>query len=1416
MAIQIGKYGRPGIFTEESDQSVITSPTVDGIVNTVIGVSRKGPVNTPILIDNINSLESVFGPIDRQLERKGSFFHRTISKMLEASPVYAINLLITDDVLDKIEYQSLSCATTYQNDVEREGPYRRFFDTTGFWKRDTDSFLALADDNSGYENRLLNFTNLSDKYVTIFVVKSQRSGFDVPMIEWYGSQEDIPPYVNSKDLVSDYLVDVVVIAGDYSNYLNLSVDARFSQYFSASGLRKDELRNFANDRNVTTLAYAEGLSMIPYFRDQNGRNIFIETVINQGTDEHGVFCAFNIDLFETDYPKGLVDLIGNNLVRDSLNPNPPTSGSTNYTNLDTNDGSDDGHVDINYLSYQETITESVSLTQKVLDRPGNVMALFGTSSVPSFGGEHASRGSFYGAGERVGGIISGQVHNPSNRTWWFSEGYVNDLNGTASVTSATAISMDYTVDATSDNGYCVIGGSWVQIATSSFNLEVTSDYYPVSTTNETYHVAMALDSTGVVKAYQTTTPDTNPLPSASDIVLGYATFSVNTGGTFSSGSFNLVDVSLRHSVTGAGDTTFNPLVYGVGNDYYYDGITTDSFRVVFEDTNQSITPRDYEQYRRIKTFNNMLGYIDTSSSDRGSLLLDPLGGSGDPQKSSLSFVDVTDVKNTNTVDRSFVLNFDYTVTNPSSNTYVEDDYVDNYFADVTDAISIAGNELPLVFYKVDDEMILGTEGAETTSAPAGLTQGVIGRYSDLYQKYDQGLINSTDVIYQKTNFSSLKAEFVPGESVTASLAGYDYLVFGVNLLEEDPYGVQLSGLGGAGDDNIDRNQAFLAAADVSVSGAGYQFLVTGVENEGSFTVKSDEGLSPDNPVQAYSTPASAQARALELSNLSGGVFASSSATYSYFAYEVNENVVEELLDVDNLYAYSGDYEDAPLYLDMYIDNELNMKVTFEDVSLQSLARFGTLNGGDGDANALLANNNFYVNSFDSNFKQSVEVDEPSGWVPVANKILARASRYTEIKVGDYLEANYATVSLESDEMPRKLTRILSKRLWAQDSTFVVITCDDEIKIRDFGDGDKQTFRYTTVDDYVSTYKAISLKGFRIRQESMPDGTESKQEDILNLVAKGTPLFKAITNKEAFDFRYLIDGFGLGLAERSKQQLVDICGERLDVLGILNMPSMKSFKNSSSPSFLDSDGVLSTEFIASGGDPNSSPAFLYSFGDGVGVSSVGYFGPYLTVNDGGRPASIPPAAYVGLTYMRKHTSTVTNIVPWTIAAGITNGRITNIAGVEQDFGPDDITNLNGAMMNPIVFKRNRGHVIETENTAQTLYESSLSFLHVREVLIELERELTNMLLDYQWKFNTPEIRAEIKLRADSICESYKSRDGLFAYFNKCDGENNTSDIIANQIGVLDTYVEPIQGMGIIVNNVNVLRNGAIQSGGFIQS
>ena len=1304
MAIQIGKYKRPGIFLEEFDNSVIANPQVEGITNLVIGVSKKGPVNTPIRINTVSDLESVFGTLDRGLERKGSFFHRTVSKMLESSPVYAMNLLLTDDNLDKIEYQSLSTSSDYNNDIEREGAYRRFFDASGFWKRDTESFINLTKSNLGYNDRLLNLTNLSDRYSTVFIFKSSLTGFDRTLIEWYGSTEKVPTYVSPKDWASDYMVDVVIVAGDWSNYKSLALDPRWSLYFNADGLKKEQIRNFANDRNVTLLSYYEGLSLIPYFRDGNGRNIFIETTLNRDTDKTGIFCAFNNDLAEGDYFNGKIDLIGH------------TIAGKNETQ-------------INFLSYNETIAEEVEFTTVPLDLPGNVTSLMGTFSNATH---------FFGS-PVISGYQSSTGYN--NRTSYFAEGFVYGVTGTTASVATSSISITYGI---TNNSYTVIGDKYVPVSATG-SLSISASDYPVSTVLATYSSTFTLDSSGAFKTYQTSVKDTQPTVESTDIVLSYVTFGIQNG-TFSTISQSNVSldtngfVNLVHGTSSSNFTT--------NADYYVEDLTNGSIKVTFINTDSSPLTKSYKQYRRFKMFNKLVSLLDSANRNKMVMVLKPSSIEAN-SKVSLSGMTISDVITSTTQNKSFVLN---TGLSTSDLFYVLKGF--------------------LCFYTVDNEFILGTDGLNTRLTAATQSFGIVAPYSKFYTQYYNGNINTEDYFYNNRipnevlGTSSVSVTFFNGESersitglntgITSSFAGYDYILINSSYVV-DP----------------------LLEIEKVISVRGAQ------TNTGTFTIMSD--------------------------NLSTTIFKDSvdvALPANYYIYRVTEQTSYEVV---NNVKVINDHSDYTHYLKMYLDGS-TLNVTFRDETLESTEAIQTFVGGQYSI-GVESSNTFYVHSQDSNYKQTIEIENGStGYIVTPNKILINGSRYTEVRIGDFLEADYDINLLPDGEYPRKLTRILGKKQYSGNTSLVEVTCDSPIKKVNFN-GDYQTKRYKSVDVYASTYKAISLKGFRIREASMPDGTETKQNSILNLVAKGTPLFKALTNKEALDFRYLVDSFGLGLIERSKQQLVDICGDRKDAFGFLNMPSMKSFKNSSSPSFVNTEGSLLTELVAQGGDAEAGPTFLYSFGDGEGTTCVGYFLPYLTINDNGRPLEMPPSSHVATTYMRKHISSLGGITPWTIAAGVTNGRVTNITGLEMDFTLTDIENLNGAQMNPIVFKRNRGNVIETENTAQTLYRSALSYIHVREVLIELERELSRMLLDFQWSYNTPDIRSEIKLRADLICETYVSKNGLYNYFNKMDEENNTPEIIDNQIGVLDTYVEPIKGMGIIVNNVTILRTGAIAAGGF---
>jgi len=1275
-SLQIGKYKRPGIFIEEYDISVIASQTVQGIVNTVIGVSKTGPVNTPILITNTTDLQNIFGTIDRNLERKGSFFHRTIAQMIQSSPVYAINLLATDDTLDKIEYKSLSVTTDKTNDVVKTGAYRRFFNNTGFWKTDADSFLTLVSTNPNYEDRVLNLTNMSSNYITAFVFKSTITGYDVSMINWYGSVELIPTYVYPTDFVSDYMVDVVVVAGDWSNYQALSVDPKWTKYFDSTGLIKTQVSNFTNDANVTLLKYYQGLSLIPYFKDINNQNVFIETVINKDTTKTGLFCAFNIDLFETDFPNGKIDLIGNNLVTD-------------------NSLIDSGITDVEFLSYKDTITESVTYMDTKLDTPANVIGLDGS-----------------------GTFRSTDILN-TDRTDWYSEDIVTGIfrkNGTTFDSASASVAYNwnsFAFNGTDTTPYTIIGGNKVLVAaTASFKINA-GDYGSFSTTKN-YYAAFKLDTTGTITAVTTPATDTYPAVDATDIVLGYMSLTTQNGGMLSM-TFSDVNVATASYIDLAYGSDYTITSLGVNN----------TFKVEFLSTAAVPSASNYAQYRKIKRFNSYRNILESVNVNESVIMMD--FGSG-YIKVSLNGMSVGPIVTSTTANKSFTIQTNLGLSETAFN------------------VAVTSMQTAFVMYSLDNEQIFSdckmiTTGALPSNPLAGsASYGIVAKYSEIYKNFYSGIINTGDYFYGNVNPYTLTSLSF------AEVSGTSYIV--------------LSG-----------------------TSSGTQF-----DKETYNTISVPDSILNKGAHVIKNT-----------TNVANSVFGLDN-TFNY-AYAIEGSVTAETLySVSTIYNAATKY-----YLSMFIDGSNNLSVKITDSSLSTWA--------GNPAIILDYNQTIKVNSGKSNYQESVEIVIPANYTQVANKVLVLGSRYANVKVGDYLEAYVDESLLVAGQVPKRLARIITKRVYSGDTTLVELTCDTRIATSLIG-GDYQTMRYSSLDNYVTTYKAITMKGFRIREASLPDGTEARQSSILNLVAKGTPLFRSITNKEALDFRYLIDSFGLGLTELSKQQLVDICGERLDCLGFLNIPSMKSFRKSSSPSFVDAEGVLQTSFIAQGGDLDSNPSFLYSFGEGRGTSAVGYFMPYMVADDNGRPIDVPPAMYVATTFMRKHNSNVSSIVPWTIAAGITDGRITNIAGVEMDFDSQDIINLNGAMMNPIVIKKNRGWCIETENTAQVLYKSALSFLHVREVLIELERELAAMLLQFQWKFNTPDVRAEIKLRADVICAGYVARNGLYNYFNKCDAENNTTTLIDNQIGVLDTYVEPIKGMAMIVNNVSVLKTGAIASGGFI--
>ena len=84
-----------GTYRFEFDKSQVVSIPANQ-TRLVVGFSKTGPFNTPVFVPDTAFFKQVYGDIDRNLERKDSFFHRSCLAALERGPILALNLLNLD------------------------------------------------------------------------------------------------------------------------------------------------------------------------------------------------------------------------------------------------------------------------------------------------------------------------------------------------------------------------------------------------------------------------------------------------------------------------------------------------------------------------------------------------------------------------------------------------------------------------------------------------------------------------------------------------------------------------------------------------------------------------------------------------------------------------------------------------------------------------------------------------------------------------------------------------------------------------------------------------------------------------------------------------------------------------------------------------------------------------------------------------------------------------------------------------------------------------------------------------------------------------------------------------------------------------------------------------------------------------
>ena len=116
---KIASLKAAGTYRFEFDKSQVVSIPANQ-TRLVVGFSKTGPFNTPVFIPDTAFFKQVYGDIDRNLERKDSYFHRSCLTALERGPILALNLLALD-ANDKVNAVRFSTASTLDTSQKNAG-----------------------------------------------------------------------------------------------------------------------------------------------------------------------------------------------------------------------------------------------------------------------------------------------------------------------------------------------------------------------------------------------------------------------------------------------------------------------------------------------------------------------------------------------------------------------------------------------------------------------------------------------------------------------------------------------------------------------------------------------------------------------------------------------------------------------------------------------------------------------------------------------------------------------------------------------------------------------------------------------------------------------------------------------------------------------------------------------------------------------------------------------------------------------------------------------------------------------------------------------------------------------------------------------------------------------------------------------
>lgn len=358
-----------------------------------------------------------------------------------------------------------------------------------------------------------------------------------------------------------------------------------------------------------------------------------------------------------------------------------------------------------------------------------------------------------------------------------------------------------------------------------------------------------------------------------------------------------------------------------------------------------------------------------------------------------------------------------------------------------------------------------------------------------------------------------------------------------------------------------------------------------------------------------------------------------------------------------------------------------------------------------------------------------------------------------------------------------------------------------IEINDYA---QTSFKYSLSNggekEFVVARKVVGtpMHGYQYTSIARNASGPSLQADIFSALSyKG--IRQALSNNVDCDYHYLVDTFqtypGIGM----KSLMSQIVKAKDNAILITSFPSMESVMRHCGHTAYT--GGFDMKEVAKATNGITLPT------EAQGASWTAFY-TQLKMTDGSTKFIAPSTALVSNLFMEK----LQKRHAYNIVAGVNYGLIKHDGVVGPDYNYDraDKDVLEPFGVNVITLVPRYGTSIQGNQTAKQTPRTALSKLHVRELVIYLQDEIEKMLRGYQWENNTSVLRDNILAKAEVILGLAKANGGIYEYRAKCDSDNNTPEIIDNEMVVLDVEVEPTRGAEKMVQTLTIHRTGGISS------